>query len=90
MAVEVASNGEKLLCLGDVVTHPIHLERPDWYIAPDCQPDEALRTRKKLLKRAALEQACVFAFHFDFPGLGTVHPHQEAWQWQPIGSENVA
>ena len=30
------------------------------------------------------EQARVFAFHFNFPGLGTVRKSQGAWQWQPM------
>jgi glyoxylase-like metal-dependent hydrolase (beta-lactamase superfamily II) len=84
MALSITSGGEKLLCVGDAVAHPIHLEQPTWYFAPDCQHDQALRTRRRLLEVAAAEQALVFVYHFDFPGLGHVHEQQEAWQWDPI------
>jgi glyoxylase-like metal-dependent hydrolase (beta-lactamase superfamily II) len=84
MAVEVVSNGKKLLCVGDMIAHPIHLEQPDWHLAPDCQPDQAVRTKRRFLQRAADEGALVFAFHFDFPALGYVSQHQKAWQWQTI------
>jgi len=84
MALVVVSNGEELLCLGDVITHPIHLEQPDWHLDSDCQPEQAVHTRRWLLERAAVDQARVFAFHFDFPGLGYVHQQQDAWKWQPI------
>jgi glyoxylase-like metal-dependent hydrolase (beta-lactamase superfamily II) len=86
MALTISSRGDKLLCFGDVITHPIHLEQPDWYIEPDCQPDQAVRTRRRLLEHAAVEQARVFAFHFDFPSLGYVHTQQGAWRWKPVAA----
>lgn len=36
LALSVVSGGEQLLCLGDIVTHPIYFDRPEWHIAPDC------------------------------------------------------
>ena len=45
MALVIASSGEELLSLGDVITHPIHLEEPERYIESDCQPEQAVRTR---------------------------------------------
>lgn len=88
MAVAISSGDEKLLCVGDIITHPIHLEQPDWNLSPDCQPDQAVRTRFQVLERAAIEQSRVFAFHFDFPGLGYVRQQQGMWKWQPIAVES--
>jgi len=85
MAVVIESSGEQLLYLGDVILHPIHLEQPDWYSDPDCQPDQAVRTRRLLLERASSDQALIFASHLDFPGLGYAQPQQENWKWQPFG-----
>ena len=31
MALNVSSGGEHLLCISDVVLHPIHLEMPEWH-----------------------------------------------------------
>jgi len=87
MALGVSSGGEQLLCVSDVVLHPIHLERPDWYAAIDFAPEQVQATRQRILTRAATDNALVLAFHFPFPGLGRVVPKAEGWQWQP--SERV-
>jgi len=73
-----------LLYLGDAVGHPIHLEHPDWNIATDVVPDQAITARRELLDRAAIDKALVLAFHFPFPGLGYVVPKGAAWAWQPF------
>ncbi len=83
-AVVIESNGCQLLYMGDVILHPLHLEYPDWYSEPDCQPSETVRTRRLLLERASNDHALIFAFHFDFPALGYAVPQQENWRWQPI------
>ncbi len=82
MALAVVSGGEQLLCLGDIITHPIHLEQPEWHISPDCDPKQSVLTRRRLLRRAADDHTLIFAFHFDFPGLGYAHAQEEAWKWQ--------
>ncbi|UCC91047.1 MAG: MBL fold metallo-hydrolase [Dehalococcoidia bacterium] len=84
MAIAIASNGEELLYLSDVVLHPIHLERPDWYAVFDFAPEQTVTTRRRLLQQAATEKALVHAFHFPFPGLGRVIQKGDAWQWQPV------
>jgi len=87
MAVVLSSEGRRLLCIGDAAAHPIHLEHPDWYMAFDAAPEEALRTRHRLLSRAAAEDALIFEPHFPFPGLGHVTDRGGYWQWQPMGAE---
>jgi glyoxylase-like metal-dependent hydrolase (beta-lactamase superfamily II) len=84
MAVSISSDGQRLLCTGDVALHPIHLTEPDWYAAVDLAPDQALASRRRFLDMAVAEQALVQAFHFPFPGLGHVVQKGNAWQWQPI------
>ncbi len=84
MALAVSSRGEQLLCVSDVVLHPIHLERPEWYAAIDFDLEQLQATRRRILTRAATENALVLAFHFPFPGLGRVVPRAEGWQWQPV------
>jgi glyoxylase-like metal-dependent hydrolase (beta-lactamase superfamily II) len=84
MALAVSSNGERLLCVSDVVLHPIHLERPEWCAVVDFDPKQVETTRRKILTRAATEKALVLAFHFPFPGLGHVVPRGERWHWQPV------
>ena len=84
MALGISSKGEQLLCVSDVVLHPIHLERPEWHAAVDLAPEQIETTRRRILTRAATGKALVLAFHFPFPGLGRVVPRVEGWQWQPF------
>jgi glyoxylase-like metal-dependent hydrolase (beta-lactamase superfamily II) len=83
MALAVSSGGQQLLCVADVVLHPIHLERPEWHAAVDFDPQQVEATRRRILTKAATEKALVLAFHFPFPGLGRVVQKGEEWQWQP-------
>jgi glyoxylase-like metal-dependent hydrolase (beta-lactamase superfamily II) len=84
MALTISSENEQLLCVSDVVLHPIHLERPEWHAMVDLVPEQVVATRHQLLNRAATDKALVLAFHFPFPGLGHVVRKGEVWQWQPI------
>ena len=84
MALEVASQGERLLCVSDAVLHPLHLEHPEWCAAVDLGREEVVATRRKLLNMAATKSTLVFAFHFPFPGLGHVVCKDEAWEWQAV------
>jgi len=54
------------------------------YAARDITCEQALATRRMLLKDAADEEALVLAFDFQFRGLGHVGRKHDAWQWQPI------
>jgi glyoxylase-like metal-dependent hydrolase (beta-lactamase superfamily II) len=50
IAVEISSNRERLLCTGDAVLHPIHLEHPDWHAVVDIIPEKVLTTRQRALR----------------------------------------
>jgi glyoxylase-like metal-dependent hydrolase (beta-lactamase superfamily II) len=84
MAVSIVSDNEELLCLGDLVIHPIHLEHPEWYIKYDLAPKQVTATRRRLLDRATKKKALLHAYHFPFPGLGYVTQKGAGWQWQPF------
>ena len=84
MALAVSSKNEQLLCISDVVLHPVHMEHPEWCSVFDIVPESVGVTRRKLLDKAAAEKALVMAFHFPFPGLGYVIRKGKAWQWVPL------
>jgi glyoxylase-like metal-dependent hydrolase (beta-lactamase superfamily II) len=85
MALLISSGDEQLLHIADVVLHPILMEHPDWYSRFDLISDQALVTKRRLLDRAAVDKALVFAFHFaPFPSMGHVVHRGDAWQWQPV------
>ncbi len=85
MMLEISSMGEKLLYISDTLLHPLNLEFPDWYAVYDRNPEQAIATRRELLKWAAAEGPMVHAFHFRFPGLGYITREEGAWQWEPVG-----
>ncbi len=83
MALDISSGDEHLLCIADVVLHPVHLEMPECCATVDTSPDQVVSTRYKILKKAADEKSLVLAFHFPFPGLGHVVQKEKAWRWRP-------
>jgi hypothetical protein len=40
-------------------------------------------TRRRILSRLGANQPGVLAFHFPFPGVGTVGGSAPSWEWQP-------
>lgn len=84
MVLAITSGGEQLLCIADLVFHPIHLQHPEWFAAVDISREQVAATRRRLLDRAASDKSLVLAFHFPFPGLGHVVPKGDVWQWRPL------
>jgi glyoxylase-like metal-dependent hydrolase (beta-lactamase superfamily II) len=84
IALSIHSEGESLMCISDVVIHPIHLEEPSWYAAVDVVPDLLASTRQRIMAMASVEKALVIAFHFPFPGLGYIVPTGNVWRWEPV------
>jgi glyoxylase-like metal-dependent hydrolase (beta-lactamase superfamily II) len=83
MALIISSKNERLLCISDVILHPVHLEMPEWFSVFDVLPDVLVGTRHKLLDMASATKDLVMAFHFPFPGLGHVVRKRKTWRWQP-------
>jgi glyoxylase-like metal-dependent hydrolase (beta-lactamase superfamily II) len=85
LAVEIASGGERVLHVVNAAAEPmLNLEHPDWFLAPDLWPAQALRTRRQLFDRAAAEDLLVLTAHFAFPGLGRVTADGDRWRWTPV------
>jgi glyoxylase-like metal-dependent hydrolase (beta-lactamase superfamily II) len=90
MALAISSGNERLLCLSDVVLHPVHLERIDWCSVFDILPEAVAGTRRRLLDMASVAKDLVMAFHFPFPGLGRVVRKGQSWRWQPEETAHLA
>jgi glyoxylase-like metal-dependent hydrolase (beta-lactamase superfamily II) len=86
IALGVESGGRELLIVGDAVvaTH-VSIEHPEWQLFTDVDREEAGRTRKRLLDRAATDEMLILGFHFPFPGLGYAIEHGDAYRWHPAG-----
>jgi glyoxylase-like metal-dependent hydrolase (beta-lactamase superfamily II) len=83
-AVLLQSNGERLLCVGDLFYDQLQLSHPGWCTPWDHDAARAVRTRRRLLGRAADEHFLVHAYHMPFPGLGTITRHGDAYRWEPL------
>jgi glyoxylase-like metal-dependent hydrolase (beta-lactamase superfamily II) len=82
LAISITSEDEELVCLGDVVLAPDHLEHPAWYTRYDLRPEQSVTSRIRLLDRVATSGALVHGYHFPFPGLGRVRSKGRAWRWE--------
>jgi glyoxylase-like metal-dependent hydrolase (beta-lactamase superfamily II) len=84
LAILIASDGQKLLNIGDAAVHPLHLEHPERENGFDLESPRAMATRRELLERAVAEDMRVMAFHFPFPSVGRVAARPEGgWVWSP-------
>jgi glyoxylase-like metal-dependent hydrolase (beta-lactamase superfamily II) len=81
LAVELWSRGERLLFIGDLVLHPLHVVHPEWHSVFDADPVLVAQTRRRLLAEAADEACMVHAFHFPFPGLGRISATNTGYSW---------
>ena len=66
-AVLLESDGERLLCVGDLFYDQLQLSHPRWSTPWDHDPVRAVRTRRRLLDRAADERLLVHAYHMPSP-----------------------
>ena len=88
MAVSFASEGARLLCAGDTVLHPLHLEHPDWLPSFDVLPGPAAASKQRIFDLAASTGSLVLGQHLPpFPNLGHVVKTGNGWEWQPIETE---
>src|SRR5688572_5054369 len=68
--IEISSDGEKLLYIGDLIYDPKDIEDPEWYSVFDFDAKQVVVTRNRIFEQAAREGALVMATHVPFPGLG--------------------
>ncbi len=81
---QVRQGGESMLVLGDVV-HIEWLEfaHPEWTMAWDAEPKQAIATRRKLLAQLASNRGAAFGCHMPFPGIGHIRTMGGAFEWVP-------
>ena len=84
MVVKLASEGEQLLYVADLVLSPIALEHPEWHTRYELDVAQSQAAKLRTLAMAADENMLVYAMHFPWPGLGHVRPAGDHWTWQPV------
>jgi glyoxylase-like metal-dependent hydrolase (beta-lactamase superfamily II) len=64
VSVRIVSEGEEALITGDFMHHPCQIARPDWSSLADSNPDEARRTRERMLGDLCDRPVLVIGTHF--------------------------
>jgi glyoxylase-like metal-dependent hydrolase (beta-lactamase superfamily II) len=64
VSVRITSRGEEALITGDFMHHPCQIARPNWSSAADSDPDEAHRTRERMLGELCDRPILVIGTHF--------------------------
>jgi hypothetical protein len=79
--VEMSSRGERLLIVGDLILHPLHVVHPEWHSVVDAEPALLRETRLAFFSRAAAAECVVWACHLPFPGLGRIRATGSGHAW---------
>ncbi len=72
VSVLIESEGEKALISGDFIYHPCQVEKPEWGNTVDIYPNQAFKTRKKMLQFLANTNLLLLGSHFSNPVGGYV------------------
>ncbi|MBT8442553.1 MAG: MBL fold metallo-hydrolase [Gammaproteobacteria bacterium] len=82
VVIELAGGGKQAVMSGDVIHHPVQIERPDWSSQFDGDPDMARITRKKLLERIADTDTELLGAHFSGPTALRVVSNAEGFDYR--------
>lgn len=84
-SVVLKSGSDSAIYIGDMVQHPVQLERAPWVSSFDLYPLEAMETKKAVVGRAIEEKQLVVAVHCAFPGLGYLTKTADGKnKWTPV------
>lgn len=73
ISLEIGTGNERLMVLGDALTHPvISFEHPEWASGGDQDGERAGKIRKSLLPKLAAEGHRIVGYHLPQPGYGRV------------------
>ncbi len=69
-SILISSQGERALIAGDLVNHPLQIEKVDWSSAFDTDPAQAAETRRRILDFVESEGLRVAFGHLPPPNMG--------------------
>ena len=82
--LRIVSEGQELLVTGDVAHHPVLMfAHPEWTVAFDADPVQAVETRRTLFAEAAARRTRLLVYHMPFPAIGHVRRAGEGYDWVP-------
>ncbi|KAF0095803.1 MAG: beta-lactamase domain-containing protein [Puniceicoccaceae bacterium 5H] len=84
MGVRIQSGGETLYHVADIANHcRLLFDHPEWDFSYDNDVQQAVQTRRKMLSRAASEDALIFGSHYTYPGFGHVNEMGDGFHFIP-------
>ena len=84
LMVQITSENDGILCIGDLIHSFNEFTRPDIYSFLDAEPENAVKLRTVGLSEMAESGKLVFACHFPFPGIGRFVKVEGILNWKPI------
>lgn len=86
MAFLVTSGNRSLLYTADALHHfAVTLARPEWELGVDHDPQEAVKTRLRLLEHlTGGTSPLALVPHFPFPGVGHIRQEESGYGWEPV------
>lgn len=80
----ISSGQETCLNIGDVAHHTVlSMREPGWAFSFDTDPEQAARSRVRILDMLATDRMRVVGYHFPFPGIGHVSRDGSAFRYVP-------
>ena len=64
MVIDITSQGERAMVVGDLLHSKVQVERPDWTAGVDTDKEASQRNRERILDRAEAENVVIAAGHF--------------------------
>ena len=64
MVVDITSQGERAMVVGDLLHSRVQVERPDWTAGVDTDKEDSRRNRERILDQAEAEDIVIAAGHF--------------------------
>jgi len=84
-AFAIHSGRQSMLAMSDTVRNPYLFARhPEWQPIFDMDGPLAVKTRKRMLDRAAADRMLVEAFHFPFPACGHIARTRSGYELVPV------
>jgi glyoxylase-like metal-dependent hydrolase (beta-lactamase superfamily II) len=71
-SILVDSGGERAIIWGDTIVHPALITHPEWEFGFDMEPEQAKRTRERLVEMVESQGMTAVACHMPAPGYGTI------------------
>lgn len=83
-AIEITSGDDKLLYVADITNNPLLFVRhPEWQAMFDVDPEQTIKTRRRLLDRGVAERLRLHFFHAPFPSTAYVAKNGDAYEYLP-------